>query len=276
MAATTRTKSWQRNLERKGGFFEDADWFPRLPLSPSPLCKSYRSCKTNRYDHQIDLRLPLAPRMRQELLLALPPLKGKHVCDLLSGSGQLSISIAAAYPTMASLTLVDGAQERLDKAVKQLQAVVSPTLALTTAAVRVLPEQIELGPSDGGKYDVIVSSLGMHVIVGHDSQGQQGLTDRYARLFKGLLLVLRPGGHLIFGDHVGNMGVGQHLEVLRHCGFVDVDVAWRERGFFVAGGRRPAARDSMHQNSSMHSPTQRHRASEAVSQEVQRPTLARL
>ena len=49
---------------------------------------------------------------------------------------------------------------------------------------------------------------------------------------------LTPGGHLIFGDHVGALGLYEQLKLLEKVGFEDVDVAWRQNDCFVAGGRR--------------------------------------
>ena len=54
-----------------------------------------------------------------------------------------------------------------------------------------------------------------------------------------VLSSLRPGGHFMIGDHVGELTLFDHLKLLETAGFVDVDCAWRERDFFVCGGRRP-------------------------------------
>ena len=63
--------------------------------------------------------------------------------------------------------------------------------------------------------------------------------ERYEALFKMVLTSLRPGGHFMIADHVGALTLFDHLKLLEAAGFVDVDCAWRERDFFVCGGRRP-------------------------------------
>lgn len=53
------------------------------------------------------------------------------------------------------------------------------------------------------------------------------------------LALVNVGSHLIIGDHTASMGVFDQLSLLAEAGFVDVDVAWRKRDWFVCGGRRP-------------------------------------
>ena len=54
---------------------------------------------------------------------------------------------------------------------------------------------------------------------------------------------LKPGGHCLIGDHIGLLGLFEHMKLLEAAGFVEVDCAWRERDFFVCGGRKPTKDD---------------------------------
>ena len=78
----------------------------------------------------------------------------------------------------------------------------------------------------GGPYDVIVASLGLHVLAGHQKQETQSLRSifirssesntflclcvsrsKYSNIFSTILLSLKPGGMLVYGDHVGTWGL---------------------------------------------------------------------
>lgn len=71
---------------------------------------------------------------------------------------------------------------------------------------------------------------------GHGTGSTQ---DRFLALFRMFHAALRPGGHLVIPDHVGKLGCFATMALLVEAGFADVDVAWRERDFYVIGGRRP-------------------------------------
>ena len=62
-------------------------------------------------------------------------------------------------------------------------------------------------------------------------------------MFKRILLSLAPGGHVFLGDHVvhGHPGVYEHCRLLEEAGFVDIDIAWRQKDWFVIGARRPVS-----------------------------------
>ena len=62
---------------------------------------------------------------------------------------------------------------------------------------------------------------------------------RYRAALATILEVLEPGGHLLLGDHVGLCRLGTQLNLMEEVGFAEVDVAWRQEAFFVAGGRKP-------------------------------------
>merc|ERR1719225_665401 len=94
----------------------------------------------------------------------------------------------------------------------------------------------------GGPYDVIVASLALHVLVGHQKQDESLLKSKYSNIFSTILQSLKPGGMLIYGDHVGTWGLYSQARLLEEVGFEDVDIAWRQEAFFVAGGRKSALR----------------------------------
>lgn len=76
------------------------------------------------------------------------------------------------------------------------------------------------------------------VVTRSSDNDQNELYPAYVSLFKGFLNALAPGGHVIVGDHVGHLSTFEHCLAMRDAGFVDVEVAWRQRDFFVLGGRR--------------------------------------
>ena len=96
-------------------------------------------------------------------------------------------------------------------------------------------------------YDVVCAALATRVLVRppehyavqKDQPESQSVEERYGALFRMVLQSLRPGGHFMIGDHVGALTLFEHLKLLEAAGFVDVDCAWRERDFFVCGGRKP-------------------------------------
>jgi len=53
---------------------------------------------------------------------------------------------------------------------------------------------------------------------------------------------LRPGGTLLIGDQVaaGHPSVFNQCKLLEDCGFEHIDIAWRDRDFFVIGAAAPA------------------------------------
>ena len=51
-----------------------------------------------RYSLQLERKMPLVPRMLDELVFALPPLKDGKLCDLAAGNGNAVVKIKPAYP----------------------------------------------------------------------------------------------------------------------------------------------------------------------------------
>jgi len=92
----------------------------------------------------------------------------------------------------------------------------------------------------GSPYDCIVASLGVHTLVGHGVSGDAAVAN-YEKAFKLVLSALKPGGHFIYGDHVGILPLYRQLRIMEDVGFWEIDVAWRQAAYFVAGGRRKSS-----------------------------------
>lgn len=232
--------SWTRNLIflPPSGFWEDSEW----------------------YDLHLERRLPESAMALREIVWALPPLSGCRVADLGSGTGRSALAIAAAYPT-ADLTLLDVDKERGTIAVNRLQQQTVATSGKgVSPRVRFIPCTLggdcSVLPESEGGYDCVVALQAVRHIVApapHYAQkhglqivsGEPSIWLGYNRVFRGIYNSLVPGGHIFLGDHVvhGHPGVFEQCELLKESGFMDVDVAWRFRDWFVVGARRPPSRN---------------------------------
>eukprot|EP00747_Dinoflagellata_sp_TGD_P047053 gnl/TRDRNA2_/TRDRNA2_144784_c1_seq1.p1 gnl/TRDRNA2_/TRDRNA2_144784_c1~~gnl/TRDRNA2_/TRDRNA2_144784_c1_seq1.p1 ORF type:complete len:102 (-),score=18.52 gnl/TRDRNA2_/TRDRNA2_144784_c1_seq1:60-338(-) len=67
----------------------------------------------------------------------------------------------------------------------------------------------------------------------------EAVARRYRQLFALVLRSLAPGGHLIMGDHTAALGCYDQMRLMEEAGFIEVDVAWRSKDWFVCGGRKP-------------------------------------
>lgn len=218
--------SWHRNVQRCSGFWGNAYW----------------------YDLHLTRRMPLAEPMLRELVAALPPCDGKRVLDLCAGSGRASAALLAAYPT-AHVTLVDASEERLAIAYKRLLAAGADTKSVqfVTQAIRLETDDSVsnrlLASAEPG--DVVVACLALHVLAeqpAHYAPSTSADATKealYECIFRRIFASLAPGGHVVFGDHVRQLGLFAQLAIMARVGFVDVDCAWRQDDSFVAGGRRP-------------------------------------
>ncbi|EGZ21128.1 hypothetical protein PHYSODRAFT_313483 [Phytophthora sojae] len=217
--------SWLRNLTSGGGFWGNAYW----------------------YDLQLERRLPQAKPMLSQLVLALPPCDDKLVLDLCAGSGRASAAVLEAYPT-AHLALLDSSKQRLEMAADRLEKLQPGARYRAQFATReVTPTQsTELWTQP---VDVVVGCLAFHVVVERpahyaqpgeeDTEGEMSMEDKYEQLFRVVWRSLRPGGHIVFADHVGQLSLFKQLNALERAGFEDVDCAWCVDGSFVGGGRKP-------------------------------------
>jgi trans-aconitate methyltransferase len=199
--------SWKKNLERSGGYWSDGRW----------------------YDLHVDRRLPQVGPMLDEMLLALPPLPpGTTVCDLACGTGNAAVTLLSGYPTV-QMVLLDEDPDLLSEAYSKAEQM--------TPDVETLRVSLETDgePLPGGPYDVVLASLALHAIVGHEVERAEA-ESRYELLFHTIRSSLTSGGHLIVGDHVGTLPLYTQLKTMERAGLEEVDCAWRQDDFFVAGG----------------------------------------
>lgn len=205
----TPPPNWKRNLERNGGYGSDPSW----------------------YDLHLNRRMPLVMPMLEELLMALPPLApGTSVCDVACGTGNAAATVLEAYPQI-HVTLLDPDADLLAVAEAKVDQYTPHHEALR---VTLNPEEDAALP--GGPYDVVLASLALHAIVGHDVDPAEAAL-HYELLLRGIRESLASGGHLFIGDHVGTLPLYDQLKAMDRAGFTDVDCAWRQDDFFVAGGR---------------------------------------
>jgi SAM-dependent methyltransferase len=206
--------SWRDNLRRRGGFWRHGRW----------------------YDLHLERRMPLTLPMLEEMIAALPPLAADtSVCDLACGTGNAAFTLLSAYPDV-QLTLLDADEDLLAAARDKLDEFDEERPIAVTTLHTTVPTDGDSLP--GGPYDVVLASLALHAIIGHDVDPAEA-ESRYELLLRGIGDSLTAGGHLLVGDHVGMLGLYRHLKAMDRAGFVDVDCAWRQDDFFVAGGRIP-------------------------------------
>jgi len=199
--------SWKKNLERSGGYWSDGRW----------------------YDLHVDRRLPQVGPMLDEMLLALPPLPpGTTVCDLACGTGNAAVTVLSGYPTV-QMVLLDEDPDLLSEAYSKAEQM-TPDVETIRASLETDGE-----PLPGGPYDVVLASLALHAIVGHEVERAEA-ESRYELLFHTIRSSLTSGGHLIVGDHVGTLPLYTQLKTMERAGLEEVDCAWRQDDFFVAGG----------------------------------------
>lgn len=201
--------SWKANIRREGGHWDNGRW----------------------YDLHLERRLPQAIPMLEELAMALPPLPpGANVCDVACGTGNAAVTVLDAYPQIRMVLLDED---------PDLLAVAQEKVERLTREVNPLRVSVPTdgAPLPGGPYDLVVASLALHAIVGHDVDEIEAQS-RYELLFQSIYEPLEPGGHCLVGDHVGTLSLFEQLKAMERAGFADVDCAWRQDDFFVAGGRK--------------------------------------
>ena len=200
--------SWKGNLDRDGGHWDDGRW----------------------YDIHLERRMPQAIPMFEELAMALPPLPpGSVVGDVGCGTGNAAATVLDAYPQI-QLVLIDEDPDLLSIAHEKVERMTRNVEPLRVT----IPSDGE--PLPGGPFDLVVTTLALHSIIGHDVD-QAEAESRYELLFRSIREPLHPGGHCIIGDHVGTLPLFAQLKAMERAGFADVDCAWRQDDFFVAGGR---------------------------------------
>ena len=61
---------------------------------------------------------------------------------------------------------------------------------------------------------MIVATLAFHSLAGHQAQEDRRLKEKYSEMFLTVRNSLKPGGLLIYGDHVGTWGLYKQLRTL--------------------------------------------------------------
>jgi SAM-dependent methyltransferase len=188
------------------------------------------------------------PEHYRELMLALPPLDvADHLVDMGAGTGKLAAVIAAAYPRLGRVTLVEPNAPKLDRAVARLER------ALPDARIVGLVSGLGRGdelPRDGATIVTVGSVLMPMMELGGGTLG-----DGLAWMRKGLaelLATLRPSGWLYLletlaapwsrgslEDPVRRLNFREFTAELAGAGFEDVECVYRFRDRIAMRGRRP-------------------------------------
>ncbi len=129
------------------------------------------------YDSLIRRAVPRYDEMRDRLLDYLPP-RASRVLELGCGTGNLSLALAARYPS-ASLTLIDAAPEML--------SVTRERLGCPARLVQCRFEELTPGL---GTFDLIASSISLHHV--RDKRSLYGV----------LRALLEPSGRFRFSDQL--------------------------------------------------------------------------
>jgi len=74
------------------------------------------------YSLQLARKMPLVPKMLDELVFALPPLSDGRVCDLAAGNGNAAVKIKVAYPRVA-MSVVEKCPYRISQCKTRLASV---------------------------------------------------------------------------------------------------------------------------------------------------------
>lgn len=136
------------------------------------------------YDSLIHRAVPRYDEMIARLLHYLP-VDAQQVLELGSGTGNLSVRLADAFP-LARLTLVDASPEMIDFVRSRIEAS-SPRAAGQTNYVVARFEELDLPPRS---FDLVVSSISLHHV------------EDKALLYKRIHGFLRTGGRFCFADQI--------------------------------------------------------------------------
>jgi tRNA (cmo5U34)-methyltransferase len=136
------------------------------------------------YDSLIHRAVPRYDEMIERLLDYLP-VSAKQVLELGSGTGNLSLRLADAFP-LARLTLVDGSPEMIDLVRSRIEAA-SPQASRHTNYVVARFEELDFPPRS---FDLVVSSISLHHV---DDKGG---------LYRRLRSLMTEGGRFCFADQI--------------------------------------------------------------------------
>lgn len=188
-----------------------------------------------------------------ELLLALPPLgPDDHVVDLGCGTGKLSTLIAAAYPALGQMTLVEPNHAKLERAHARVSEM------LPQAAVQAVGSGLGAKKGTAPTAAASVAVLGSVLMPVMEMQGgrmRDGF-DWLDRFLGQVLPCLRPGGWLFVLDTlttpwgagdldepVRRLTLPEYRDTLTRAAFEQVTVEYRFRDRVVLSARRAPAKD---------------------------------
>ena len=136
------------------------------------------------YDSLIHRAVPRYDEMIARLLHYLP-VDAQQVLELGSGTGNLSVRLADAFP-LARLTLVDASPEMIDFVRSRIEAS-SPRAAGQTNYVVARFEELDLPPRS---FDLVVSSISLHHVADKGS------------IYTRLRSLMTDGGRFCFADQI--------------------------------------------------------------------------
>jgi tRNA (cmo5U34)-methyltransferase len=136
------------------------------------------------YDSLIHRAVPRYDEMIARLLDYLP-VEAKQVLELGSGTGNLSVRLADAFP-LARLTLVDASSEMIDFVRSRIEAS-SPRASGRTNYVAARFEELDLPLRS---FDLVVSSISLHHV------------EDKASLYRRLRTLMTDGGRFCFADQI--------------------------------------------------------------------------
>ena len=178
-----------------------------------------------------------------ELVEALPATV-ERVLDLGCGDGRLIELVLGARPAAREAVGLDNSAPMIDRARQRF---------VDEPRVSVIAHDLDRPLPELGMFDVVVSGFAIHHLT----------HARKRALYAEATAVLRPGGVFVnlevvecasprlqqeFYERIGRPGgdpedilaaVEPQLDWMRAAGLVDVDCAWRWRGFAVLAGRAP-------------------------------------
>lgn len=190
------------------------------------------------------------PEHYRELVVALPPLdRDDHLVDVGAGTGKLAGLIAAAYPRLGRVTLIDPNAAKLERAHDRLKR------ALPGAEIRTIAAPLGEGrplPREEATL-VCVGSVFMPVLLLRGGPLADGVA-WLERSLEEIVTMLRPGGwayaletvapfwvEATAGEGARRLTGPEFFAKLTSCGLASCECTYRFRDRVTLRGRRPPA-----------------------------------
>jgi ubiquinone/menaquinone biosynthesis C-methylase UbiE len=158
----------------------------------TPTAHDYFGSIAGSYDSLIARAVPRYEEMISTLIGYLPA-AADRILELGCGTGNLSLQLAARYPAGA-ITYVDAAPEMIDVTRERLERDRPESVERASFLVCRF-EDLEL---DGAGYDLVVSSISLHHVLGKDE------------LYRGIHRGMQDGGRFCFADQLRGMPEENH------------------------------------------------------------------